>query len=248
VETFLYTGVWLALEDCRALFSHNIDEARTYRDYPFGEEEAAIEAVYPLSYTRISGEGSDRDRALQIIHAGSRRAYYHRDPAGSGRVEYLLARNKIRGEYHFGFTLVFGQISPARAARNARLHTSPLQTVTSAQVERSALASFDDDAVMITSISSNRQLTQGRSDKLVSDHGGERFDAEEDSAQLVIRAVNLSGNETRARLRVGGREVSAIGIEATGKRLSSHAAGEDVLFRPWQVRTFAVSSEGVVER
>lgn len=221
LEVLILAGVWTGLESCRAILTHDIEDGRTFRDYAFGEEEARIEAVYPLSYTRIAGEKAGRETGLQIIHAGSRRAFYFRQAKG-GRIEYLLARSKIRGEYRFGFTLVFGAADAALATRRARLLTSPVVTVPAAGlsrvlVEGQSFAGFDNEAIVISSLSSTTHVRQGMSEKMVADQAGSDGVYLGDAPHLIVRAINMADVAVTARLTIGTRYTSAVLIDATGR-------------------------------
>lgn len=244
LEVFLYAGVWTGLESCRAIFRHNLAEARYFRDFPFGEEESHIEAVYPLSYTRLSGRTAVGETGLQIVHAGSRRAFYHRDREG-GRVEYLLARSKVRGEYRFGFTLVFGPSDPAAATRMARFLTAPLAPVAASRLagslpEGQSFAAFDRDELVITSISSTAHVRQGMSQRMVADQGGPAASGLGEGPYLVVRAVNLCGEPLASRLAVDAAFGRVFEIEATGRVLAEIEAGAPLGFGPHAVKTFAL--------
>lgn len=245
LEVFLYAGVWMGLESCRAIFRHNLADTRYFRDYPFGEEEAHVEAVYPLSYTRLEGRAGAGETGLQIVHAGSRRAFYHPARDG-GRVEYLLARSKIRGEYRFGFTLVFGATdTAATATRRARFLTAPLKPIGTAGLAAALLAgrsfvSFDRPEVVLTSVSSSAQLRQGMSEAMVADQGGSDAQFLGERPHLVVRGVNMSDGVITAQLKCAARIGRVRHIEATGRVIGDVDPAAGLRFEPYAVKTFAL--------
>ena len=247
VETFLYSGVWMGLDNCRAIFRHDIADARLFRDYPFGEAEARIEAVYPLSYTRIAGQGPSGLTGLQISHAGSRRAFYHREADG-GRVEYLLARAKIRGEYRFRFTLHFGPCEASEAARRARFVTAPFTPIAQGLArqrlpEGRSVAAYDDSRIVITSVSSTLNTMQGMSLAMTQDQGGETAGFVGEAPVLLVRAVNLSDTIVAARLSTEARTFSRRIIAPTGRVLRVCTEDELIVFEPYAIVTLALALE-----
>lgn len=244
VDSFLYCGVWLSLESCRAVFRHRLASARYFRDYAFGEEEAKIEAVYPLSYTRIEGDGPKGPAGVQIVHGGSRRAFYKREEAG-GNVEYLLARSKLRGEYRFGFTLVFDRADAALAARRARFLANPPVSIPASGALATYLPAgkpafaFSDPAIEITALASTGDGLMGMSEALVADQGGERSILDGDT-RLVLRAVNRSERSVEARLIAALPIAEAAEILPTGALVRQLDPAADFGFPPYAVRSFAL--------
>ncbi len=101
-EPYLYAGVYLGL-NCYSELSHSLADAEYTRDYPFGEEQAAVEWVYPLSYVRASsGSGG-----WTLVHPGTQRAQLKPVPGG-GVVRHLMARDRVFGSYRWTYRLVFG--------------------------------------------------------------------------------------------------------------------------------------------
>lgn len=242
LEVDLYFGVWTSLEHCRAIFTHDIAEARHFRDYAFGEEEAHIEAVYPLSYTRLARQDN---AGLQIVHTGSRRAYYHRSPGG-GRVEYLLARDKVRGEYRFDFTLVFDDADAATATRRARFLTMPIEPISAGRLADRLpagrnMARFDDPAIVITSVSSTAHVSHGMSAAMTTDHGGGDARYIGDGPHLIVRAVNMSERNVMSPLALSMNWQTAQAIEATGAIIEAVDPEAGVTFGPHAMKTLAFS-------
>lgn len=243
LEVFIYAGVWTGLESCRAIFRHNFADARYFRDYPFGEEESHIEAVYPLSYTRLAGRAASGATGLRIVHMGSRRAFYHRGSEG-GRVEYLLARSKIRGEYRFGFTLLFGDTDPATAAREAKFLTAPIKPVASAAIAASlpagqSFVSFDRPEMVVTSVSSTSHVRQGMSEAMTTDQGGNGAAYLGDAPHLIVRAVNMSDGDVTTRLSTAADVGRVRQIEATG-RILGEVDPAGLTIGPYAIVTYAL--------
>ncbi|WP_274362043.1 hypothetical protein [Paenibacillus thermotolerans] len=110
----LYTGVHLSVQS-HAVFRHNLPGARYFRDFPFGEEEAFVEHIYPNSYTRVTGD----EQGFTLVHRGTQRVKLVKAESG-GEIRHLLARDRVHGDYEWKFYLRFGRHQPWESARYAK--------------------------------------------------------------------------------------------------------------------------------
>lgn len=105
-ESHFYSGVWLSLQ-CWAEFKHDMKGAKVFRDFPFGEEEAKVDMIYPNTYTRIASE----DAGFTLVHPGVQRVHVQKNEGG-GTIRHLIARDRMMGDYIWKFALYFGQHQP----------------------------------------------------------------------------------------------------------------------------------------
>lgn len=102
LRTYLSAGIPIWVQ-ARAVFIHNLAGASYARDFPWGEEVAAVDDIYPLSYLRVVSGG----RAFTLAHGGTARMTLRREPGG-GVIENLVARDVVRGEYEWRWAIRLG--------------------------------------------------------------------------------------------------------------------------------------------
>jgi hypothetical protein len=218
-DSHLYAGVYLGLQ-CYAHFEHNLPDARYYRDFPLGEEETQIQAIYPNTYIRVAG----KDHGFTLVHPGVQRAYVDRCPEG-GLIRHLLARDKVFGEYRWTFDLWFGNHKSHESARLAKMKGAHI-----AQVQGASW--FPED-----------YLTIGHPSLLLSA-------LYRDGDQLLVRLVNYGAVEVDdAHFTLADAFGSAQLTDFEGKvlkDLSIKSQGEKTTInleevQPWQVITIRIS-------
>ncbi len=96
-HTYIYTGVYLNM-DAYATFTYSLEEAEVVRDYPFYEEKARVEALYPLTYIRVA----NKQTGFTLSNKGSRR-FWVKDKTLTAR----LTKRTLFQDYHFDFMLKF---------------------------------------------------------------------------------------------------------------------------------------------
>jgi hypothetical protein len=212
--SYLYTGVNLSVQ-CHSVFKHTIKGARYFRDFPFGEEEALVDHIYPNTYTRVSGA----DHGFTLVHSGTQRVKIVRAES-QGEIHHLLARDRILGDYEWKFHLHFGSHKPWESARFSKID----------RANNIVIATYSDISERFLEIGDERILLSA----LYQEEG-----------KTYMRLVNYSSEPVRANLSIHSKVSSIQLVNFEGEAvpgdLSWETAGEitamEVSFAPWDIVT-----------
>lgn len=219
----LYAGVYLGLQ-CYAHFEHDLPNARYFRDFPLGEEETEIQAIYANTYIFVEGDGEGEDGSFTLVHPGVQRAYIDRCPEG-GLIRHLLARDKVFGEYRWTFDLWFGLHKPHQSAMLAKKKSAYIPQINGTSWFPKSYLTMSHPSLLLSALY-------------------------RDGDQLIVRLVNYGAIKAEdARLTLVDSIAEAALTDFEGKVLkdlpvTSHGGKTIVSLgevKPWQVLTVELS-------
>ena len=182
------------------------EDNRTFRDFPFGEEESQKEQFSALNYVRLESPGF----SVLLAHGGTQQFFCQRRP-NHVRLRNMIARGTLKGHYRWSWSITTGSsFTPAESYRFAEAFWGPV--VWEAEGQHSlppSLVSVNDPAVVIFRFG----VASGRASVWLANYSSEEKQAEV-SSSMPLRSchrVDLEGKpmkENPALLSNSGKTVS----------------------------------------
>ena len=122
------------------------DQVKSFRDFPFGEEEGQKEQMSALNYVRLQSPGF----AVNLAHGGTQQFFYVRTP-GHFLLKNMIAHGTLKGSYQWIWSVTTGSaFTASESYRLAEASWGPIvQRSAALPVPSQSWVSVNDPAMVI---------------------------------------------------------------------------------------------------